>query len=81
MITVLGEDWLTAVDVAEQIGPDITAVMLRDWRRRKLVRGTVLDGVAHYPRPDIETAEARTRHNGRPRRAGAMIQSHAGANR
>lgn len=69
MIVWQGAEWLTAAEIAEQIGPDITPPILRDWKRRGLIRGTVMTGIARYRRDDVIEAEhaTRTSRAGRPR--------------
>lgn len=67
MITLDDVDWLTAGEVHDQIGADISTAMLWDWKRRGLIRGTVIRRVAHYRRDDVETAEASTRTSKRGR--------------
>lgn len=70
MITLYGAEWLTAAELAELLGPDVTPDLLYDWKRRGLIRGTVVGGVAHYRRDDTIEAEflTRTQTRGRPRR-------------
>lgn len=73
MIVWQGAEWLTAAEIADQIGPDVTAAILRDWKRRGLIRGTVVGAgqhrTAHYRRDDVTEAEHQTRTSptGRPR--------------
>ncbi len=74
MITRDGVDWLTADEIAQQFGADITADMLKHWKARGLIRGTTIGAghtrTAHYRRDDVEEAELRTRQSraGQPRR-------------
>lgn len=70
MITRDGVDWLTADEIAQQLGADITQPMLWAWKRRGLIRGTIITGVAHYRHDDVQDAERSTRVQpaGRPRR-------------
>jgi hypothetical protein len=75
MITREGVDWLTAVEAGQVLGPDVSGELLRDWKRRGLIRGAVIRGVAHYRRDDLEEAEAATRARTRPRRAGLTTES------
>lgn len=73
MIPLHGAEWLTAAELAEQLGGDVTPEILHDWKRRGLIRGTVVGGVAHYRRDDTIEAEflTRTQTRGRPRRTAA----------
>jgi len=67
-------EWLTAAEVAEQVGPDITPDLLYDWKRRGLIRATTIGAgrtrTAHYHRNDVINTELATRLRpaGRPRR-------------
>lgn len=69
MIPTCRAEWLTAAELAEMLGPDVTPELLRDWKRRGLVRGTVVDGVGHYRRDDTIEAEFSTRDRTKRRRA------------
>jgi hypothetical protein len=68
-----GVEWLTADELAEQVGSDVTPDVLCDWKRRGLIRGTVLGSgqsrAAHYRLDDTIEAEflTRTQTRGRPR--------------
>lgn len=74
MITRDGVDWLTADDVVEQFGDDVTADMLKHWKLRGLVRATTIGAghtrAAHYRADDVQEAELKTRESraGRVRR-------------
>lgn len=68
MIALYGADWLTATEVAERYGDDISADMLCDWKRRGLIRGATVGGRAHYRADDVEEAEMITREQARGRR-------------
>jgi hypothetical protein len=60
-------EWLTAAEVAEQLGPDITPELLCNWKRRGLIRGIVLTGLARCRLDDLVETEQQTRGQTRPR--------------
>lgn len=64
---VQGVEWLTAAELGQQLGPDVSPELLRDWRRRGLVRAVTVGRVGWYRRDDVLDAERATRHRGRPR--------------
>ena len=70
MITVEGTSYVTADEAVDQLGPDITAALVRDWARRGLVTPVRVGQRAWYPLDQLWDAEHRTRTagRGRPRR-------------
>lgn len=69
-----GEWWVTATCGADRLGPDVTAALVRDWRRRGLVvderghdRTRLARGRRWYPLADLQRAEAGTFGRSRPR--------------
>lgn len=87
MITRDGVDWLTADEIAHEIGKDITPAILWDWKRRGLVRAATIGAgrsrAAHYRCDDVQEAElaTRLRPGGRPRRGVVTVldEDHADA--
>lgn len=66
MITVDGREWGTPEQLADRLGPDVTAAMVRRWRDRKGL--TVRAGYSPLDEAaEIELA-TRTSPRGRPRR-------------
>lgn len=66
-----GHVWVTALGGAHELGPDVNAALIRDWRRRGLVDGHVAAGRRWYRLRDLQHAEARTFGRSRPRRTDA----------
>lgn len=62
-----GVEWLTASEARQQLGSDITPELLRDWKRRHLIRGVRIGRHGYYRRDDLIAAEHQTRHRTRPR--------------
>lgn len=72
MIVVDGDEWVTAEEAIEQLGPDIRPDRLRDWLRRGLVEAHRVGQHNHYRLADLFEVEARTRRTGtRPRGTGS----------
>lgn len=73
VITVAGQRYGTARDIAQALGPDITAARVRDWARRGLLTGHHLPGQGRgttwYRLDHAATTERTTRQatRGRPR--------------
>lgn len=72
-----GREYLTAEQVREQLGGDITAELLRDWKRRGLITGHRVGRVNLYPVADVIEAELATRDRTRPRTKMAMANMQA----
>lgn len=71
MLLVIGPDgreYLTADQIREQLGADITAELLRDWKRRTLITGHRVGRSNVYPVAEVIEAELATRGRTKPRR-------------
>jgi hypothetical protein len=78
VITVEGQCWGTAAEIAEALGPDVTPTMVRNWARRDglpKARSEDDDGrpEVRYPLAQAAVIEARKRlaTRGRPRKLDA----------
>lgn len=67
--TVDGVEWATGAEVVARLGPDVSLALLRDWRRRRLIRGYRVGRLAWYALVDCEGAEHRTRTSGKSSRS------------
>jgi hypothetical protein len=63
-----GRQYLTAAEIREQLGQDITAELLRDWKRRGLITGHPIGRANVYPLAEVVQAELATRDRTKPRR-------------
>ncbi|GLH97360.1 hypothetical protein [Phytohabitans aurantiacus] len=70
MITVDGRRYGTRDEIAQALGPDVTADMVRNWARRDGLPSHLAGGVAYHPLDEAAAIEARKRlaTRGRPRR-------------
>jgi hypothetical protein len=82
MIRHDGRDWGTAEQLAQALGPDVTAAMLRNWASRDgLAKIRMADGAGRpevrYPLDQAAEIEARKRiaQRGRPRRLDNALAS------
>lgn len=68
MTTIVnGVTYATADELREQLGDDITAELLRDWKRRGLVTAVRVGRVNWYRVDEAIEAEFLTRNRTRPR--------------
>lgn len=71
MIVLDGISWGTADEIREELGEDVTAELLRDWKRRGLLRAHRVGRVNFYPVLEAVETEFLTRDRTRPRRRAA----------
>lgn len=69
MTTADGHTYATAAELRERLGDDITAELLRDWKRRQLVTAIRVGRTNHYRVDQVIEAECATRDRTKPRRA------------
>lgn len=68
MLTIAGEDYGTAEEIAHQLGPDVTPAMVRNWARRDGLRKHRVGRTVYYPIGQASTIERDKRQSGRGRR-------------
>jgi hypothetical protein len=71
MIYVNGLSYVTAAEAPASLGPDITAALVRDWKRRRLITGYRVGRETWYRLDELVEVEyvLRNSRTGRPRRA------------
>lgn len=65
--TIDGHTYATADEVREQLGDDVTAELLRDWKRRGLITAVRVGRTNHYRVDETIEAEFTTRNRTKPR--------------
>lgn len=67
MITVNGERWGTAADIAVALGGDVTPGMVRKWASRDGLASKRVSRTVYYPYAEAAEIEAAKRAGGRGR--------------
>lgn len=67
MITVKGEDYGTAAEVAAELGGDVTEDMVRNWSRRDGLKRHKIGQTVYHPFAQAAEIEAKKSGSGRGR--------------